>query len=121
MFESIKKVKILIFGLILAVVGIGLSFLSYGISCWCNYEKFPYYIVLLSFSFLYGLLAYVSGDILIIKYRRKVQEINPVIPEAEQKKIWDARTPFIIGLILVLLVTGVLYIVSLFIGRWPLL
>ena len=106
----------------LTALSIGLSFLSYGISIWVGAAKpFPYYIVMLIFIFLYGLLAYLVGDIEYLKYKKKVGEVHPSVPDEEREKIFLLRLPFIISLIATLLVIGVLFIVSLFIKRWPLL
>ena len=106
----------------LSILSVGASFLSYGISIWVNAEApFPYYIVMLTFVFLYGLFAYLFGDIEYLRYKKKVQEINPTLPEEEKEKILNIRLPFIISLIFTILILGVLFIISLFMGRWPLL
>ena len=106
----------------LTALSVGISFLSYGISIWVGNEKpFPYYITMLVFCFLYGLLAYVVGDIEYIRYKKKVDEVHPTLPNEEKEKILNLRLPFIISLIFTILVLGVLFIISLFMKRWPLL
>ena len=106
----------------LIVLSIGGSFLSYGISIWVGAEKpFPYYVTMLVFSFLYGFFAYLFGDLEYLRYKKQVGEINPTVPEEEKEKILNKRLPFIIALIFTILVLGVLFIISLFMKRWPLL
>lgn len=115
MRDVLKNKKIYIFAAILVVISIGTSFL---ISALCNWT-FPYYIPLVIFSFVYGLASYISGDIMIVRYRHRVQEINPALPFEEQIKAWTARAPFIIALIVTLLVLGTFFVISLFLGKWP--
>ena len=122
MLESILKPRSIIFGLLLTVLGIGLPFLIYVIVKSANGGLFPYYIVLFIFVFLYGLLSYVSGDIILIKYKKQVQEINPVYPEDVVNKANDYRSPFVIALVFTLLTLIGLFIAYLAMGnRWPLL
>ena len=106
----------------LTVLSIGSSFLSYGISIWVGASHpFPYYIVMLSFIFLYALLAYIVGDIEYLKIKKAKGEYRPSLTEEEKEKIFNKRLPFIISLILTILCIGVLFIISLFLKHWPLL
>ena len=106
----------------LTILSVGLSFLSYGISIWVNAETpFPYYVVMLIFIFLYGFFAYLFGDLEYLRYKKRVGEINPTLPDDEKEKILNLRLPFIISLIFTILILGVLFIISLFLKRWPLL
>lgn len=121
---SIKKIniKVYTYAFMLTVLSVGGSFLSYGISIWVGAEKpFPYYVTFLIFIFLYGFFAYLFGDLEYIKYKRKVGEMNPTLPEEEKEKILNLRLPFIISLIINILILGVLFIISLFTKSWPLL
>lgn len=121
MLKSLKKTKIIVFSVILAITSIGISFLVFGISIWLGKEKFPYYIPLIIFSFIYGFLAYLFGDLRIISYRKEVQEFNPVIPDNVQEEIWDRRVPFIASLIATLVVLAIFFIIRLITGNWPFL
>ena len=116
------NIKVLIISFMLTVLSVGATFLSYGISIWVEASKpFPYYVVMLSFIFIYGFLAYLMGDLEYLRYKKEVGEIHPSIPEEERIKILNKRLPFIISLIINLLIIGVLFIISLFMKRWPLL
>lgn len=117
----IKNKLIVIFAVLLALLGCGVSFLVFGISIWTNHTPFPYYFILIGFIFLYALLAYLVGDILIVKFKyTKKGEIDPDIPEDLAEKISKIRWTFALALILDLLVLAVFFIISLF-GGWPLL
>lgn len=105
----------------MGTAAIGISFLSYAISIWLNLSPFPYYYLLFIFDFIFGLLAYISGDIIYIKYKRSTGEINPIIPEEIKIKISKYRLPFIVALIIVSILIIILLIITLFINRWPLL
>lgn len=106
----------------LTVLSVGASFLSYGISIWVGATKpFPYYVTMLVFIFLYGFLAYLVGDLEYLNYKKKSGEYHPNVSEEEKEKILNKRLPFIISLIINLLIIGVLFIISLFMKRWPLL
>lgn len=106
----------------LTLLSVGASFLSYGISIWVGSEKpFPYYVTMLAFIFVYGFLAYLVGDLEYLRYKKEVGEYHPSISEEEKKTILNKRLPFIISLIINLLIIGVLFIISLFMKRWPLL
>ena len=116
------NIKVILISFMLAVLSVGASFLSYGISIWVGAAKpFPYYIVMLSLIFIYGLLAYVVGDIEYLRYKKQVGEYHPSLSEEEKAKIFNKRLPFIISLIINLLIISVLFIISLFMKRWPLL
>ena len=116
------NIKVIIISFMLTVLSVGASFLSYGISIWVGASKpFPYYVIMLIFIFIYGLLAYVIGDLEYLKYKKQVGEYHPSLPEEEKIKILNKRLPFIISLIINLLILGVLFIISLFMKRWPLL
>lgn len=121
MKKALRNYKTYIYSTLLVVLSIGGSFLAYGIANWTNHPKFPYYILLLCFLFIYGFLAYLLGDLVIIKYRKEVHEINPPIPEEIENKAWVRRMPFTIALIVTLVVTLILFIASLALGHWPLL
>lgn len=121
MRNSLKKPKIIIFGSILAISSIGISFLIFGITVWTNQTKFPYYVPLIIFASVYAFLAYLIGDLRIVKYKKKVQEFNPVIPENVQEEVWDRRVPFVVGLIAALAVLAVFFIIRLITGQWPFL
>ena len=121
---DIKKIniKVYLYSFMLTILSVGLSFLSYGISIWANAEEpFPYYVVMLVFIFLYGFFAYLFGDIEYFRYKKKVGEFNPSLPDKEKEKILNLRLPFIISLIFTILILGVLFIISLFMKKWPLL
>lgn len=106
----------------LTLLSIGASFLSYGVSIWVGASQpFPYYITMLVFIFIYGLLAYLVGDIEYLRYKKKVGEYKPSLPREERTIILNKRLPFVISLIINLLIIGVLFIISLFMKRWPLL
>ena len=116
------NIKLYLIALVLSVISIGSSFLAYGISIWAGAAKpFPYYIILLAFIFFYGFFAYLFGDLEYLKYKKKVGEYHPSIPEEERIKILSKRIPFIIALIITFAVLAVLFIISLFLKRWPLL
>lgn len=121
MLNSLKKKKIIIYIILLSILSVGGSFLVFGISIWTNNQKFPYYIPLLIISFIYAFLAYLIGDLRIIRYKKEVGEYNPVIPENIQEEVWDRRTPFAGALIITLLVIGIFLIIRLITGSWPFL
>lgn len=106
----------------LVVLSIGSSFLAYGISIWVNSpSRFPYYIVMLIFIFLYGFFAYLFGDLVYLKYKKEKQEYHPSLSNEERLNILSKRVPFIIALLFTLLVLAIFFIISLFLKRWPLL
>lgn len=121
MKDSLKLKKPYVIASILVVLAIGFTFLGYGISIWAFQRKFEYYIILLSFCFLYGLLAYVSGDLTYYFYKRSTGEFKPAIPDEIREKMFVRRLPFIYALVVVLLFTAIMFIISLFLGRWPFL
>ena len=106
----------------LTALSIGASFLAYGISIWVKAEyPFPYYVIMLIFIFLYGFFAYLFGDLEYLKYKRMSGEMYPSLGEEQKEAIRNKRLPFIYALIANVLVVGVLFIISLFLKRWPLL
>ena len=123
MWKKRFNIKVLLISFMLTALSIGSSFLAYGISISVGAEKpFPYYIIMLVFIFVYGFLAYLIGDLQYLKYKKEKQEFISVSLTPEEKEvILQKRLPFIISLVLNLLVIGVLFIISLFLKKWPLL
>mgnify|MGYP003316554327 CR=1 FL=1 len=121
MLESILKPKSIIFGLLLSVFGIGFPFLLFAIIKSTSGNTFPYYILFFIFVFIFGLLSYVSGDIILAKYKKDSGDINPVYPKEVIDKSNELRSPFVISLVLTLLALAGLFIAYLIMGRWPLL
>lgn len=121
MKQSLQKIKTYIIASILTVISVGTSFLIYFLVKNLANQTFPYYMFLIIFSFLYALLAYISGDIVIFKFKRSSDEINPIIPKEVEERAWIYRAPFVVALVLTLLVLLVFFIISLFMGRWPFL
>lgn len=106
----------------LTLLSVGSSFLVYGISIWVGAERpVRYYTILIFFMFLYGLLAYVVGDIEYLRYRKRVGEHRPAITEEEKVKLISLRLPFIISLGVTSAVFAVFFVVYLFTKTWPLL
>ena len=106
----------------LTLLSVGSSFLAYGISIWVGAERpVRYYTILMIFMFLYGLLAYVVGDIEYLRYRKRVGEHRPAITEEERIKLISLRLPFIVSLIVTTLVFAVFFVIYLFTKSWPLL
>ena len=122
MKSLLTNIKVYLISFMLTLLSIGASFLAYGISIWVKAEKpFPYYVVMLVFIFIYGLLAYVFGDLQYLKYKKEKEEFHPSLTEEERMVILSKRLPFIYALIITLLVLAVFFIISLFLKRWPLL
>lgn len=119
MKTNFKDIKLILFGVGLTILSIGSSFLlSYLFSL--GGINFPYFIPLLAFSFIYGLLAYVFGDIVIYKYKKTVSETETYIPPTVIDKAWRYRLPFIYALLATLLVLAIFFIISLSNGgKWP--
>lgn len=122
MLKQIKNPKTYLYGIPLAAIGVGIPFAVYGICCACGYNQFPYYTILLVFAALYGLLSYVSGDIIIYKYKKQKKEILPSeVPLEVREKANDYRAPFALALIVTLLVVAVFFIIYLATKHWPML
>ena len=119
MKKNFKDIKLIMFGVGLTILSIGVSFLLFFLFRLGNIN-FPYYIPLLAFSFIYGLLAYIFGDIVIYKYKKTVSVTETYIPPEVNEKAWRFRLPFIYALIATLLVLAVFFIISLSNGgKWP--
>jgi hypothetical protein len=77
--------------------------------------------LLLITAFLNALLAYVTGDIKIVLYKRKTGEINPVVPDEIIDSANELRAPFALALIGILIVLLGFFLTYLFSGSWPFL
>lgn len=119
MKKNFKDIKLILFAVGLTILSIAVSFLLFFLFRLGNIN-FPYYIPLLAFSFIYGLLAYIFGDIVIYKYKKTVSITETYIPPEVIEKAWRFRLPFIYALIATLLVLAVFFIISLSNGgKWP--
>lgn len=120
MWKLFLRKSTFIYGILLTGLAFGVAFIPYGVSCSKgSSSKFPYYYILLIFLGIYGLLSYISGDIVIHKYKKSTGDINPVVPKEIEDSAWKYRWPFVFALITVLLVTAVLFIIFLVTKRWP--
>jgi len=100
---------------------IGIPFVVFAIVYSCGNQTFPYYYIHLILIGVVALLCYVSGDVVIYKYKKSREEINPFIPEEIHNKANGYRLPFIIALIISLLFIAVFFIIFLSTGHWPML
>lgn len=122
MKKALKFKSNYIIGSILAIIGIGLPFLIWGIRYnSTGLKDFPYHMVMLIISLAYFILGIIISDIPLIIFKTKTSEINPEIPEEVTLAIWRCRWPAFIGSIATLLSISIIGIIYLITGAWPLM
>lgn len=121
MIPALKKPFTYILTFIFVLIGVGVPFLVYGISVWSGHSPFPYYYLHLIFACVFAFLAYLLGDIVIIKYRKENPEANKEeFPVEINEKIWLLRWPCIFAMITLLLLFAVFFIIYSVTKSWPL-
>jgi len=121
MKNVIKNYRLYLVALGLIVISVALPIALYYICKAYGNNSFPYTLVIAIFGCLYGLGIYISGDIVIIKYRRKNPEVyNQILPKDIQDKALRNRYPFIIACIITIIVFIIFYIIYKSTGSWPL-
>lgn len=117
-FKDKKLLLILILDLLLTI---GVPFLIHGILVMNDVRSFTYAFLFAIFGVINAFLAYLSGDIIIISYKKKNNIVTSSIPEDVLLKSRQIRYPFIISLLVDLLIFAVFAIVFTSTGSWPLM
>lgn len=121
MKKSFKFKSNYIIGSILGLIGIGLPFAIWGINLSITGKRdFPYHMVMLIIGLVYFLIGIIIADIPVIIFKRKTEEYDPVVPEDIIVKSWRLRWPCFIGSVITLLAIGIIGIIYLATGAWPL-
>ena len=102
---------------------VGLLFVSIGVPLIVGgvAKAFPYMSLMGIMLGVYLLMSYVSGDIVIVKYKREHKEIyKQIIPDDVLNRALFWRMPFITAAIITVIVFAIFYIVYKTTGCWPL-
>ena len=121
MIEAFKQKKLLIILIVDIVVSIGLPFGIHGICVAANVKNFGYPFFFAIFGFVNGLLAYISGDIILIRYKNKNDIVTSPIPDEIYKKSKQVRWPYIISMLACFLVFVICVFYQTSTGHWPLM
>ena len=116
MVASLKRYQTYLFTILVFGIGLGVPFIAYAID-----KSFPYPYLILIIGCIYAILAYVFGDIIIVKYKRKNPNVVDKFPVEVEKSIWTARWPFIFSFILLVIIFVIFFIIFKTTGHWPLL
>ena len=117
-FKDKKLLLILIADLLISV---SVPFLIHGILTLSGSGSFTYPFLFAIFGAINAFLSYLSGDIIIISYKKKNNIVTSSIPEDVVNRARQIRYPFIISLLVDLLVFTVFAIIYSMTGAWPLM
>ena len=121
MIEAFKQKKILIILIVDILVTMGSPFAVFGILYACGVTNFVYPLLFAIFAFFNGLFAYLSGDIILIRYRHQNDIVTSPIPDDVYLRSKQIRYPFIISLLLNIAIFVVCVLVFSSTGHWPLI
>lgn len=121
MKKFFKDIKLIIVSLVLTLVGLGLSFGLFFISQIpdLNMLTIQYIILLWIFAFVYLLIGFVWGDVIIARWRKANQEWDTKLPEDIEDKAWKARLYFYIPAVIIFVVAIVFDIFKMIAGFYP--
>ncbi len=116
MVPSLKHYQTYLITILILGIGIGVPFIAYAID-----KSFPYPYLILIIACIYAILAYVFGDIIIVRYKRKNPNVMDKFPIEIETNIWTVRWPFIFSFILLLIIFVIFFVIYKTTGHWPLL
>lgn len=121
MRKFFKDIKLIIVSLVLTLVGLGLSFGLFFISQIpdLNMLTIQYIILLWIFAFVYLLIGFVWGDVIIARWRKANQEWDTKLPEDIKDKAWKTRLYFYIPAVIIFVVAIVFDIFKMIAGFYP--
>lgn len=121
MKKFFKDIKLIIVSLVLTLVGLGLSFGLFFISQIPNLNMLTiqYIILLWIFAFVYLLIGFVWGDVIIARWRKANQEWDTKLPEDIKDKAWKARLYFYIPAVIIFVVAIVFDVFKMIAGFYP--
>ncbi len=121
MKKFFKDIKLIIVSLVLTLVGLGLSFGLFFISRIpdLNMLTIQYIILLWIFAFVYLLIGFVWGDVIIARWRKANQEWDTKLPEDIKDKAWKARLYFYIPAVIIFVVAIFFDIFKMIAGFYP--
>ena len=111
--------KLLIVLVVDLIITIGSPFLVFGILKLCGDESFAYALLFAIFGVINGILAYLSGDIIIIRYKMKNDIVTSPVPDDVIIRSRQIRYPFVIALIVDILIFAIFAIIYSTTGHWP--
>lgn len=116
-----KNKKFIITASILIVVGIGLPFGIFFFSRipQLNMLTLNYNIFLWIFAFIYLLVGFVWGDVVVARWRKTNQEWDTKLPENIKTNVWKIRMTFYIPALVVFVVAIFFDVFALIAGFYP--
>lgn len=121
MIEALKQKKLLIITIVDLVLSTGIPFGIHGICLLAGVTNIGYPIFFAMFAFVNGLLAYLSGDIILIKYKHNNDIVTSPIPDDVYLHSKQVRWPYIISLLANILVFVICVFYYTMNGHWPLM
>ena len=121
MKNFLKNKNRLIISIILAFLGIGIPFAIYFISIipQLNIAPLQYSIFLWIFAFVYLLIGFVWGDVVIARWRKVNKEWDTKLPDDVKENVWKIRLTFYLPAALVFLVAIVFDVFAMIAGFYP--
>ena len=116
MFQDKKLVIVLIVDLVLTL---GVPFLVFGLLKLAGNDSFAYPLLFAIFGVVNGILAYLSGDIILIVYKQKNNLVTTPVPDEVVMRSRVVRYPFILALLVDILVFVIFAIIYSTTGHWP--
>ena len=122
MKNALKKLRVWIIGVSLAILGVGVPFLILAITL--NVDDaaaFQYPLLLGAFAAIYLLIGFVWGDLFTVSYRRKNKNWDGEVPPEIKEGSWSRSLPFYLASLTVFVVFMVFEVIFWITGGYPFL
>ena len=116
MFQDKKLVIVLIVDLLLTL---GVPFIVLALTKLSGNDSFAYALLFAIFGVINGIIAYISGDIILISYKHKNNLVTTPVPDDVVMRSRTVRYPFILTLLVDILVFVIFAIIYSTTGHWP--
>lgn len=121
MIKAFQDKKLLIIMIVDIVFSIGSPFVVHGICVAAGVKNFGYPFFFAIYAFVNGLLAYLSGDIILIRYKNQNDIVTSPIPDDVYLRSKQVRWPYIISMLACILVFVICVFYQRGTGHWPLM
>ena len=118
MKNSLKNYIVWLISIGLSIVSIGVPYLVLVLTMKSD-RPFVYPLLHLAIAGTYVLAGFISGDVIVISWRRKNNDWNNDLPPEVKQKAWNLRMPFYIAAALTFTVFLVNQAIFLIIGHYP--
>ena len=114
MKTSLKNWKTYLVASILILVAAGVSFIQHFIIIYNfpSVNPWNYVFMLCAFGFIFILIGFIGGAIIIGKYRHKTKQWNEKLPQDKKDQAWKFRTPLFLAALVTLILALVLEIIT---------